>query len=46
MDIDEEELQDEFSTFGVSIENEDIIFKLKTLCQMHRFAIGFHNIGS
>ena len=36
MNIDEEEFQDEFSTFGVSLDSEDIISKLRELCQRYR----------
>ena len=36
MNIEEEEFQDEFSTFGVNLESEDIITKLRELCQLYR----------
>ena len=39
MNIDEEEFQDEFSTFGVNIDSEDIISKLRELCQLYRWVI-------
>ena len=39
MNIEEEEFQDEFSTFGVNLASEDIIAKLRELCQLYRSVI-------
>ncbi len=36
MDVSEEDLQDEFSTFGVNFDGEEIVEKLLQLCQTYR----------
>ncbi|KAL4238917.1 DNA polymerase alpha subunit B [Mactra antiquata] len=38
--VSEEDLNDEFSVFGIEVENPDVIAKLQELCLMHRLEGG------